>query len=116
MERVKGRWRDAIYLGSETVLTLPDIDEVLFGLPAILDYRVTVSRAYRERVRLRIDVQTVAGEGLTDTEVFRALNEAGAIRNGVAQGSLEIAGVCFTPHGFGATSGVGKRRFLSTDT
>ena len=47
-------------------LTLSDMDEALFRLPGLLDYRATVSKGRDGRFRLHIDVHRAEGGSPTD--------------------------------------------------
>ena len=71
MERVRGRWESGIRLGPESTLTLPDMDEALFRLPGLLDYRATVSQGREGTFRLHVDVHRAEGAGPTECEVLR---------------------------------------------
>jgi len=114
MERVRGKWDDAVSLGPECTLTLPDVDEALFRLPDLLDYRVTVSKGRNGMFRLHIDVHMVEGGSLKDREVLQMLNEVDAIRKGIARANLEIPTVCFSADGRWTTTGVSKRKIVTT--
>jgi phenylacetate-coenzyme A ligase PaaK-like adenylate-forming protein len=113
MDRVKGRWDDIVRLGPECALTLSDMDEALFRLPDLLDYRVTVSKGRDGRFRLRIDVHRAEGGRPTDREVLEKLNDVEAIRKGIAGANLEIPGVRFSTKGRWTTTGVSKRKIVT---
>jgi phenylacetate-coenzyme A ligase PaaK-like adenylate-forming protein len=113
MERVGGRWDGAVRLGPECTLTLSDMDEALFRLTGLLDYRVTVSKRRDGRFRLHIDVHRAEGGSPTDREVLRMLNEVDAIRKGIAGANLEIPAVRFSAEGRWTTTGVSKRKIVT---
>ena len=113
MERVRGRWDGAVRLGPECTLTLSDMDEALFRLPDLLDYRVTVSKGKDGRFRLHIDVHRAEGGSPTDREVLQMLNEVDAIRKGIARANLEIPTVRFSADGRWTTTGVSKRKIVT---
>jgi phenylacetate-coenzyme A ligase PaaK-like adenylate-forming protein len=113
MERVRGRWGDAVRLGPESILTLSDMDEALFRLTDLLDYRVTASKGRDGRFRLHFDVNRMEGGSPTDREVLQTLNKIDAIRQGIAGASLEIPTVCFSPDGCWTTTGVSKRKIVT---
>ena len=113
MERVRGRWDGNVRLGPECTLTLSDMDEALFRLPDLLDYRVTVSKGRDGRFRLHIDVHRAEGGSPTDREVLQMLNEVDAIRKGIAGASLEIPTVRFSADGRWTTTGVSKRKIVT---
>ena len=112
MERVKGRWNGAVHLGVGCTLTLAELDEALFRLSGLLDYRVTISNGEGGRRRLLVDVHKADGGSLEAHEVIRMLNEVGAIRNGIASEFLEIPEVRFSEKGRWNTNGVSKRKIV----
>ena len=113
MERVRGRWDGAVRLGPECTLTLSDMDEALFRLPGLLDYRVTVSKGRDGRFRLHIDVHRAEGGSPTDREVLRMLDEVDAIRKGIAGGEPGDADCAFLGRGRWTTTGVSKRKIVT---
>ncbi len=113
MERVRGRWDGADRLGPECTLTLSDMDETLFRLRDLLDYRVTVSKRRDGRFRLHIDVHRAEGGSPTDREVLHMLNEVDAVRIGIAGANLEIPTVSFSADGRWTTTGVSKRKIVT---
>jgi phenylacetate-coenzyme A ligase PaaK-like adenylate-forming protein len=113
MERVLGRWDGAIRLGPAHTLTLSNMDEALFRLPGLLDYRVTLSRGKDGRFRLRIDVHRAEGSSPTDCEVLQMLSGIDAIREGIAAANLEIPTVRFSTDGHFTTTGVSKRKIVT---
>ncbi len=113
MERIRGRWDGNVRLGHESILTLSDMDEALFRLPGLLDYRVTVSRGTDGRFRLHIDVHRAEGGSPTDREVLHMLNEVDAVRIGIAGAHLEIPTVRFSAEGRWTTTGVSKRKIVT---
>jgi phenylacetate-CoA ligase len=112
MECVRGRWNGTASLGPDCTLTLSDMDEVLFRLPGLLDYRATTSKRNNGHFRLQIDVCRTASGSLTDREVLQMLNEVDAIRNSIAAGNLEIPTVRFSKEGCWTTTGVSKRKII----
>jgi phenylacetate-CoA ligase len=114
MEWVKGRWDSAIPLSPGCTLTLSDMDEVLFRLPGLLDYRVTASRCDDRKFRLHIDVRKTEDRGPTGRQVLQCLDTLDAIRNSVSNGTLEASTVCFSTEGGWATTGVLKRKIIIT--
>ncbi len=64
MDRVKGRWEGRTSLGPQAMLALPDMDEALFGLPGLLDYRASVSKGDDAIFRLHLDVYGSEGAHL----------------------------------------------------
>jgi phenylacetate-coenzyme A ligase PaaK-like adenylate-forming protein len=114
MEPVRGRWEGAVRLGPGFTLTLPDMDEALFRLPGLLDYRATVSRGREGTFRLHVDVHRAQAARPTEREVLEMLDGIDAIRMGIAGSALEIPTVSFTPDGRWSTTGVSKRKIAAT--
>ncbi len=114
MGRVSGRLDGAVHLGPGCVLTLPDMDEALFRLPGLLDYRVAVLRREGGRSGLRLDVHRAEGaQHPTEGEVLDALGAVDGIRKGIAGGCLDAPIVRFSPEGAWATTGVAKRKIVT---
>ena len=110
MERVRGRRDGGVRTGPGFTLTLSEMDQALFRLPGLLDYRAEVSRARDGKFRLHLEVQRSEGGSPTDLEVIRMLDEVDAIRRGIAESSLETPTVRFSAGGRWTTTGVSKRR------
>jgi phenylacetate-CoA ligase len=115
MDRVRGRWKGAVRLGPECTLTLSDMDDALFRLPDLLDYRVTASKGRDGKLRLHIDVHRAEGGSPTDREVLHMLNEVDAIRKAIAGANLEMPTVRFSAEGRWTTTGVSKRKIVTID-
>jgi len=113
MGRVKGRRGGSVRLGSDCTLTLPDLDEALFQLPGLLDYRAIVSGGAGEKFRLQIGVHRVEGGRPTDGEVHQMLNEVEAIRKCIDSGNLEVSTARFSADGRWNTTGVSKRKIVT---
>ena len=54
------------------LLTVYEMDETLFRLPGLLDYRATVSKGRNGRFRLHIDMHSAEEDSPTDGEVLNA--------------------------------------------
>jgi phenylacetate-coenzyme A ligase PaaK-like adenylate-forming protein len=113
MDYVSGRWDGVVRLDPNSTLTLSDMDEALFRLPGLLDYRATVLKRDDGRSRLRIDVHRAEDGSLTDREVLQMLNKVDAIRKAIVIGSLEIPTVHFTAEGRWTATGVAKRKIVT---
>lgn len=114
LEHVRGRWDGAVRLGPDCTLTLSDMDEVLFQLAGLLDYRPLLSQGRDGNHRLHIDVHRAKNSRLTDQAVLRMLNKVGAIRRGISTGTLQTPTVRFSSDGRWTTTGVSKRKIVIT--
>ena len=112
MAPVRGRWDGGVRMGPDSTLILPEMDEALFRLPGLLDYRAEVSKARDGKFRLHLEVHRSEGGSPTDSEVIRMLNEVDAIRKGIAESSLETPTVRFSAEGRWTTTGVSKRKIV----
>ena len=112
MERVRGRWDGLVHLGPQCLLALSDLDEALFLLPGLLDYRVTVSTEKDDKFRLQFDVLIAEDCGLTDRAVTASLSEVGAIRQALAAAIMETPCVRFSDEGRWITTGTSKRKIV----
>ncbi len=112
MAQVAGRWDDAIRLGSDAVLTLPKMDEALFSLPGLLDYRATVSKGTSGKLSLRVEAHRAALSGPTEQEALDALNDIDAIQRGMAESTIETPTIGFSMEGRWSTTGAAKRKIV----
>jgi phenylacetate-coenzyme A ligase PaaK-like adenylate-forming protein len=112
MEWVKGRWDSAIILSPGCTLTLSDMDEVLFRLTGLLDYRATISQGKNRKLQLHIDVNKAEDQGPTDRQVLQSLYRLDAIQNSMSNGDLESPTVRFSLDGRWTTTGVSKRKII----
>jgi len=115
MDRVRGRWNGIVRMGPDCTLALSDMDDTLFRLPGLLDYRVAVTKGRTGRLRMQIDVHRAEGGNPADREVIQCLNRVDAIRKAIASGNLETPGVRFSPEGRWTTTGVSKRKIVIMD-
>jgi phenylacetate-CoA ligase len=113
MERVRGRWDGGVLLGPGSTLYLSDMDEALFQLRGLLDYRVTLSGGRYGRLHLHVDVHKAEGPALTDGQVLQMLNEVESIELGIARGNLEVPSVRFSTEGRWITTGTSKRKIIT---
>ena len=112
MEWVKGRWDSGISLSPGCILTLSDMDEALFRLPGLLDYRVTISQRENRKFRLHIDIYKTDDQGPTVQHVLKCLDTLDTIQNSISNGNLEAPTVHFSSDGRWATTGVSKRKII----
>jgi len=114
MERVRGRWDGAVNLSPGSALTLTEVDEVLFGIPDLLDYRMVIAEEGRAKRRLEIEICMAEGGSATAGEVEEMLNNIEPIRKSIAGGYLAISSVRFSTEGRWSTNGVLKRKIIIT--
>ena len=114
MDYVRGRWNGLVRLDTHCSLTVYEMDEALFRLPGLLDYRATVSNGMDERFRLHIDMHSAEEGSPMDREVLQCLNNVEAIRKAVARGILETPTVRFSAEGLWAPSSAVKRKIITT--
>ncbi len=99
LDTVRGRWREFVRVGSSDWLGITDLDEVLFRIPGLLDYRAVVKDGPNGD-RLNITVSAGAGRAAELNDAVRhALEEYEVVRNAMATGSLSLGDVkCTTEH------------------
>jgi phenylacetate-coenzyme A ligase PaaK-like adenylate-forming protein len=114
MDRVRGRWDEAVRLDTDSTLTVCEMDEVLFRLPGLLDYRATVSKGTGGEFQLHIDMHSAEEGTPTDRDVLQCLNDVEAIRKAVARGILETPTVRFSAEGLWTPSSGVKRKIITT--
>jgi phenylacetate-CoA ligase len=112
MERVKGRWENVVSPGSGRGFMLSDLDEALFAVPGVLDYRVTLSQESDDRLQLHFDVHTEDTVTPTKKEILRALDEVELLREVLARGPFRTPTINFSEEGRWVTTGVTKRKIL----
>jgi phenylacetate-coenzyme A ligase PaaK-like adenylate-forming protein len=114
MDYVRGRWNGLVRLDTDCTLTVYEMDESLFQLPGLLDYRAIVSEGTDRRFRLHIDMHSAEEGSPTDHEVLQCLNKVEAIRKAVARGILETPTVRFSAEGLWTPSSTLKRKIITT--
>jgi phenylacetate-coenzyme A ligase PaaK-like adenylate-forming protein len=114
MDYVRGRWSGLVRLDTDCTLTVYEMDEALFRLPGLLDYRATVSNVMDGRFRLHIDMHSAEEGSPTDHEVLQCLNKVEAIRKAAARGILETPTVRFSAEGLWTPSSAIKRKIITT--
>lgn len=113
MEKVRGRWEGSVALSPGRTLTLTDLDESLFRLPGLLDYRATISKESSGKFLLHIDVHGAEGWDLTGREIVECVNQIESVQQSVANGSLEMPVAVFSARGHWTTTGVAKRKIVT---
>jgi phenylacetate-coenzyme A ligase PaaK-like adenylate-forming protein len=114
MDYVRGRWNGLVRLDADYTLTVNEMDEVLFRLPGLLDYRATVSKGTDGRFRLSMDIRRADGGSPTDREVLQCLIRVDAIRKGIVRGNMETPTVRFSAERLWTPSSTLKRKIITT--
>lgn len=112
MGYAEGRREGAVCLGSSGVLKISELDEALFGIQGLLDYRTNVSTASDGSFQLHIDVHRSENDWPTHGDMMKALERIGAIRQSAAAGCLKTPLVQFNMEGRWITTGAAKRKIL----
>jgi phenylacetate-coenzyme A ligase PaaK-like adenylate-forming protein len=114
MDYVRGRWNGLVRLDTDCTLTIYEMDETLFRLPGLLDYRATVSKGTEGRFQLHIDIHSVDGGSPTDREVLQCLIKVEAIQKAIVRGNMETPTVSFSAEGLWTPSSALKRKIITT--
>ena len=110
MERVTGRWDGTVRLGSNGILRLPDLDEALFPLPWLLNYRAILSQDGKNDC-LGIEAYVVPGSDPKEHQVHEALKKVPAVAEGLAMGCMTLAPVKISKQNW-TTTGIAKRSII----
>jgi phenylacetate-coenzyme A ligase PaaK-like adenylate-forming protein len=93
LKNIRGRMERCL-LSSGALLYSQDIDEYLFEVPGLLDYRVSLATAETTGAdRLELEFQALAGSGRIADELVLSLGQVPAIRAGLAATTLELGAV-----------------------
>jgi phenylacetate-CoA ligase len=114
MDYVRGRWNGLVRLDTDCTLTVFEMDEGLFRLPGLLDYRTTVSKGTDGRFRLHIDIHSADGGSPTDREILQCLIRIDAIRKAIVRGNMETPTVRFSAEGLWTPTSALKRKIVTT--
>jgi phenylacetate-coenzyme A ligase PaaK-like adenylate-forming protein len=112
MGYAEGRKAGAVRLGSGGVLKISELDEALFGIQGLLDYRANVSTTHDGLFHLHIDIHRSETDCSTHGDVMKALERIGVIRQSVADGWLHTPTIHFSADGRWVTTGAAKRKIL----
>jgi phenylacetate-coenzyme A ligase PaaK-like adenylate-forming protein len=114
LERVSGRLDNRLDLGGRDWLPMWQLDEVLFGLPELLDYRAGLFNGSQHH-RLEIQVQALHGsDNQLSDKVKDALGQIPALALRFAAGDL-VLGKIKISHQAWAVDGSSKRTFYNPD-
>lgn len=111
LSRVPGRLANEVTLGSSIRLRMAALDEAVFAVPQVLNFRVELIPAdgfNRLRITIHCDHRRF---GEASDEVRKALAYVPAVRAAVARRLLEIDPVKFSPENW-FTSGAAKRTLI----
>ncbi|MEW5723716.1 MAG: DVU_1553 family AMP-dependent CoA ligase [Thermodesulfobacteriota bacterium] len=90
LARVKARSGDRVEIGPDKSLTMADLDEALFGVKELLDFRPTL-QSRGEKLCLRLEVKVKAGpENGILSAVEDALAGVAAVQSVREEGALEV--------------------------
>lgn len=89
LEQVRNRLDGQVWLADNEVLTMAELDEVLFALPAVIDFTAAVTDG--SPTGLTVTVATLADEtALTATAVLTALRQVPAVATAEQTGRLTL--------------------------
>jgi phenylacetate-CoA ligase len=108
MEPVKYRLSELIRIGEQR-LSMPDLDEKLFPLPGVIDYRAEIQRS-GNITKLYIDLKTALPEKADCAAARQALLTLPALRE-LLPDQLQLAISC-NSRNFTVTRGTAKRRIV----
>jgi len=108
LDRIQGRLTGAVVLDKGHQLSIPDLDDVVFSVPGILDYQAEVyGREGRAHLRLKVHVEAGASKEAQDA-VSEALGRTPLMKKAVAEGSLVLDTIAFWVLG----TGTAKRKIF----
>lgn len=113
LERVPGRLSNRLDLGGGVRLPMGSLDEALFAVPGLLDYRAAL---HGEHGRQRLELRVQAAEGGRPTlaaQVTRAVAAVPALGRRLASGEIILGPMDISANAW-ASDGTGKRAFLTT--
>jgi phenylacetate-CoA ligase len=116
MGYVGGRWEGAVRLGPDCILTLSMLDEALFRLPGLLDYRATLSSDRGKPRRFHVEVHGGEKSTIAADSVKDALCRVEAVQKAIEAGFLEPPAVHFSVEGRWITTGASKRKLIVRDS
>jgi phenylacetate-coenzyme A ligase PaaK-like adenylate-forming protein len=91
LSKLGGRLAARIDMGGPQPVGMPELDEALFDLPGLLNYRALFSTRYAGAARLQITIETSAGtEQITCRAVDRRLATLASLKDAVAAKRLTL--------------------------
>jgi phenylacetate-CoA ligase len=108
LDRIQGRLTGAVVLDKGQQLSIPDLDDVVFSVPGILDYQAEVyGREGKAHLRLKVHAEAGVSKEAGAT-LSEALGRTHLLKKAVAEGTLVLDTITFGVAG----TGVAKRRIL----
>lgn len=108
----EGRKAGTVRLGSGGVLKITEMDEAMFGIRGLLDYRANVSTTSEGTFTLHVDVHRSETGGPTHEDVLKALDGMDTIQQSIANRCLQPPTVQFSERGRWVTNGAAKRKIF----
>ena len=95
LDKVRGRINEFVKLGANHWLGTPDLDDNLFSVSELLDYRAVLNDCKgRDQLDIIIDVGSRHGEGVLN-KVRNALMETQVLRDAIDDGSVSLGPLTF---------------------
>jgi phenylacetate-CoA ligase len=111
LSRVRARLDEKVAVGLNHWVSITDLDDMLFDLSDVVDYRATMTRQDGQD---RLEIAVCAGSG-GDGRVLEAVRHAVAgvppVRKAILEGSLAVA-AHFADHSAPLITGAAKRRII----
>lgn len=105
--------RDRVYLTETEYLTMADFDEVLFTLPKVMDFEVTLTKKGAKESYLQLRVQLKGSFSLaTQNNLMEALDKIPALRNARQLGQLKVMLLLISSTGLIVQKSTSKRQIL----
>ncbi|AFQ43194.1 DVU_1553 family AMP-dependent CoA ligase [Desulfosporosinus meridiei] len=105
--------RDRVYLTETEYLTMADFDEVLFALPKVMDFEVTLTKKGAKESYLQLRVQLKGSFSLaTQNNLMEALDKIPALRNARQLGQLKVMLLLISSTGLIVQKSTSKRQIL----
>jgi phenylacetate-coenzyme A ligase PaaK-like adenylate-forming protein len=97
LDTVRGRWNEFVRVGNSLWLGITDLDEVLFRVPGLLNYRAAVANGpNRDRLDITVSARVAGGASELQDAVHHVLMECDVVSRAMAAGSLSLGDVVCT--------------------
>jgi phenylacetate-coenzyme A ligase PaaK-like adenylate-forming protein len=105
LDRIQGRLRGAVELEKGRRLSIPDLDEIVFAVPGVMDYQAEVYRkAGKSHLRLKVHAQAQEAKGAVSEALRRSPGLGDVLKEGLLVLDPVLSGVLGT--------GTAKRKIL----